>query len=149
MAEPLGLYAFSWSTVQPATYWLSSSCFARGGTKAQFAVFSLAGRFGSAVCVCSPVISQILLLPLLSGARREPATGSGAICGWGILSTYGSDGKESACNAGDLGLSPGSGRYLGGNGNPLQYSSQENPMSRRAWQATVHRVAKSWTWLGD
>jgi len=33
----------------------------------------------------------------------------------------------------------------GGHGNPLQYSCLENPMDRRAWQATVHRVAKSWT----
>ena len=40
----------------------------------------------------------------------------------------GSDGKESACNAGDLGLIPGLGRSPGGgHGNPLQYSSLENP----------------------
>ena len=43
----------------------------------------------------------------------------------------GSDGKESACNAGDLGLIPGYGRSpLGGNGNPLQYSYLENSMDR-------------------
>ena len=48
-------------------------------------------------------------------------------------------GKESACNAGDMGLIPGSGRSPGeGNGNPLQYSCQENPRDRRAWWATVH-----------
>ena len=35
----------------------------------------------------------------------------------------------------------------GGHGNPLQYSCLENPMDRGAWQAVVHRVAKSWTWL--
>ena len=34
-----------------------------------------------------------------------------------------------------------------GNGNLLQYSCLENPMDRGAWQATVHRVAKSWTQL--
>ena len=52
-------------------------------------------------------------------------------------------GKESACNAGDLGSIPGSGRSPGeGNGNPLQYSCLENPMDRGAWQATVHGVAK-------
>ena len=46
----------------------------------------------------------------------------------------GSDGKESACNAGNLGLIPGSGRSLGGgNGNPLQYSCLENSMDREAW----------------
>ena len=43
----------------------------------------------------------------------------------------GSDGKASACNAGNLGLIPGSGRSPGeGNGNPLQYSCLENPMDR-------------------
>ena len=43
----------------------------------------------------------------------------------------GSSGKESACNAGDLGLIPGSGRAPGeGNSNPLQYSCLENPMNR-------------------
>ena len=43
------------------------------------------------------------------------------------------DGKESACNAGDTGSMPRSGRYAGkGNGNPLQYSCLENPITRRA-----------------
>ena len=47
--------------------------------------------------------------------------------------------KESACNAGDLGVIPGLGRSPGwGNGNPLQYSWLENPMDRGAWQATIH-----------
>ena len=51
--------------------------------------------------------------------------------------------KESACNAGDPGSIPGSGRSPGeGNGNPLQYSCLENPMHRGAWQATVHWVAR-------
>ena len=46
----------------------------------------------------------------------------------------GSDGKESACNARDLGSVPGSGRSPGeGNGNPLQYSCLENPMDEGAW----------------
>ena len=52
-------------------------------------------------------------------------------------------GKESACNAGDVGLIPRSGRSPGeGNGNPLQYSSLENSMAY-----AVHGVAKSWTRL--
>ena len=56
----------------------------------------------------------------------------------------GSDDKESACNAGDLGSIPGSRRSSGrGHVNPLQYSNLENPMDRGAWQATVHRVAKN------
>ena len=51
----------------------------------------------------------------------------------------GSDGKESACSAGDLGLIPGSGRApREGNGYPLQYSCLENAMDRGAWWATVH-----------
>ena len=61
-----------------------------------------------------------------------------------------SDGKESACMAGDLRLIPGSGRSLGeGNGNPLQYSCLENPMNGGAWKATVHGLTKSWTQLSD
>ena len=52
-------------------------------------------------------------------------------------------GKESACNAGDQGSIPGSGRSPGEwNGNRLQYSCLENPMDRGAWQATVHGVAR-------
>ena len=51
--------------------------------------------------------------------------------------------KESACNAGDLGMIPGLGRYPGGeNGYPLQYTRLENSMVRGAWEATVHGVAK-------
>ena len=56
----------------------------------------------------------------------------------------------SACNAGDLGSIPGSGRSPGeGNGNPLWYSCLENPMDRGAWWAAVHGVAKSRTQLSD
>ena len=51
----------------------------------------------------------------------------------------GSDGKESACNVGDLGSIPGLGRSPGeGNGNPLHYSCLENSMDRGAWWATAH-----------
>ena len=57
-----------------------------------------------------------------------------------------SDGKQSACNAGDSGSIPGWGRSPGeGNGNPLQYSYLENPMNRGAWRATVHRVTENQT----
>ena len=62
----------------------------------------------------------------------------------------GSDGKESACNAGDLGLIPGSGRSPGeGNGYPLQYSCLENSMDRWAWWNTVYGVTKSQAELKD
>ena len=57
----------------------------------------------------------------------------------------GSDGQESACNAGDLCSIPGSGRFSGvGNGNPFQ-----NSWDRETWQAAVHRIAKSWTQLSN
>ena len=68
---------------------------------------------------------------------------------WDIVShgfPAGSNGKESACNAGDPDLIPELGKSPGEkNGNPLQYSCVKNSMDRGAWQATVHRVAKSWT----
>ena len=63
---------------------------------------------------------------------------------WGFPG--GSDSKDSACNAGDVGSIPGSGRSSGkGNGNPLQDFGLENSKDRRAWQATIHGVAKSQT----
>ena len=62
----------------------------------------------------------------------------------------GSDGKASACNAGDLGLITGMGRSPGeGNGNPLQYSCLKNSMDGGAWQATAHVVAKVQTGLSN
>ena len=65
-----------------------------------------------------------------------------------------SDDKESACNAGDPGLIPESGRSPGaGNGNPIQYSCLENSMDIGAWWATfgaiVHGAAKSQTRLSE
>ena len=62
----------------------------------------------------------------------------------------GLDGKESACNAGDLGLIPRLGRSHGeGNGKPLRYSWLKNSMERGAWQDTVQGVAKNKTRLSD
>ena len=61
-----------------------------------------------------------------------------------VGSPGGSDGKESACNAGDLDAIPRLGRSLGEkNSKPLQYSCLENPMERGAWGATIHGVAES------
>ena len=55
----------------------------------------------------------------------------------------GSHGKDSACNAGDPGSVPRSGRSSGeGNGNPLQYSCLENFIDRESWWAAVHGVAE-------
>ena len=52
-------------------------------------------------------------------------------------------GSDAACNVGDPGSIPRSGRSPGeGNGNPLQYSCLENPMDRGGWWATVRGVAE-------
>ena len=72
---------------------------------------------------------------------REPAIGYTQIYNPAEGFPGDSAGKESTCNAGDLGLIPGLGRSPGeGNGYPLQYSGLENPMDH-----TVHGVANSWT----
>ena len=64
---------------------------------------------------------------------------------WCLGFPGGSDGKESACSAGDPGSIPGSGRAPGeGNGYPLQNAFLENPIDRGAWQARVRKVSKSW-----
>ena len=83
---------------------------------------------------CSKPLDSSLVLLLLCWALSPK---------WGTreknLKNYmgfpgGSEGKASACNAGDLGSIPGLGRYPGeGNGNPLQYSCLENPMDGEAW----------------
>ena len=58
--------------------------------------------------------------------------------------------KKYPFNAGDAGLSPDSGRSPGGgSGTPFQYFCLKNLMDRKAWQATVHGVAKSQTQLSD
>ena len=55
-----------------------------------------------------------------------------------------------AGDTGDVGLIPGSGRSPGGGqSHPLWYPCLENPMDRGAWQAAVHGVAESQTWLSD
>ena len=58
--------------------------------------------------------------------------------------------RNPSANAGDVGFTFELGRSLGeGNGNPLQYSSLENPMDRGAWYAIVHGVPNSWTRLNN
>ena len=65
---------------------------------------------------------------------------------WGFPD--GSDNKESACSAGDLGLIPEWGRFpREGNGNSFRYSCLENSMEKRAWGAIVYEVSKSRTQL--
>ena len=68
------------------------------------------------------------------------------VCTKGFLG--GLDGKESACNAGDPGSVPGSGRSAGGgHGNPPKYSCLESPMDRGVWRATAHGITEHWTRL--
>ena len=75
----------------------------------------------------------------------EGAANGGALeGGWGFPG--GSDGKEYACNAGEPGSIPGSGRSPGeGNGLPLQYSCLKNSVDRGAWQSTVHYTTEGVT----
>ena len=62
----------------------------------------------------------------------------------------GSEGKESACNAGDPGSVPGLGRSPGeGSAHPLQCSCLENSMDRGAWRAVGNGITKSWTRPSD
>ena len=69
---------------------------------------------------------------------------------WGMSFPGGSDGKEFACNAGDLGLIPGMGRSPGeGNANPLQYSCLENLQAQRSLAGYSLRGRKSWTRLSE
>ena len=67
-----------------------------------------------------------------------------------LIATGGSDGKESACNAGDPGSVPGLERFPGkGKGYPLQYPCLENSIERGARQAIAHGITKSWVRLSD
>ena len=75
-----------------------------------------------------------------------PLPVSGCFSFNGSTYNFGStNGKESDSQAGDA-RDSGS---ISGSGNPLQYSCLENTMDRGAWQATIHEVAKSQTWLSD
>ena len=60
-----------------------------------------------------------------------------------MINLHSSVSKESSCNTGDPGSIPGTGRSRGeGNGNPFQYSCLESPMDKRAWEVTVHGIAR-------
>ena len=86
--------------------------------------------------------SELISSKLLVFIKMLPSMRGGLL--WWLRS------EESACNAGDTGSIPGSGRSPGrGGGNPLQYSCLENSMDRGAWWATVHRGPKSQTGLSN
>ena len=85
---------------------------------------------------------EVLQLVIMSQTRKSMSTPR-----QDVFRAYlqGSDGKESACNVGDVGSTPGSERSPGDEiGNPLQYSGLENPRDRVAWWA---RATKSQTRL--
>ena len=92
----------------------------------------------------------LLLLPPIPPSIRVFSNESTLRMRWPKYWSCGPYGKESTCNAGDLGLIPGLGRSPGaGNGYLLQYSCLMNSMDRGAWQATVLGVTKSQTWLSN
>ena len=67
---------------------------------------------------------------------------------WAFLVAQMVDSQESACNAGDLGSIPGSGRSPGeGNGNPLQYSCLENFMDRGSWLQSMGSQSTGHDWV--
>ena len=93
----------------------------------------------------SPWAEEPGVLQSIAHRELDPTDATIHTC-LGLLMSFpgGSDDKESACNAGDLGVTPASGRCPGeGDGNQLQYSCMENSIGSRAWRATVHGVAKS------
>ena len=113
----------------------------------QSETFSTA-RWGNRKATCLRSFSK-------STTERRPQYRS-PVCQWGVslcpatlaLSPDGSDGKESSCNAGDLGSIPGSGGSpVEENSNSLQSFCLENPMGRGAWHATVDGVTKNCTQL--
>ena len=109
-------------------------------------VFAVKCRIFTAPCKTSHCDTQIIQ-PQTEGsvAQRRAYLLLGM---QGLEASRGSDGKESACNAGDPGLIPGLERSPGeGNSNPHQYSCLENPVDRGAGGATVHGISKSPTRL--
>ena len=85
----------------------------------------------------------------LSNSKRAHIWSFSFICLLSMASHVSLVVKNPPANAGDI-RKASSVLGLGeGNGNPVQYSCLGNPMDRGAWQATVHEVAKSWTWLSN
>ena len=99
-------------------------------------IYTLSFGFPSHLGCTSQVTRLIKNSPASAGDTRDAAANAG-------------DTRDAAANAGDTrdaASIPGSRRSPGeGNGNPLQYSCLKNPMDRRAWRATIHRVTKNQT----
>ena len=100
---------------------------------------------------CEISIFKIVAITFLKMNRHSLGNGGGHLLVTSIVVIGlpgGSDGKESACKAGDPGSIPGWERSPGeGNGYPRQYSCLENSMDKESWWAAVHGAAKSWTRL--
>ena len=90
-------------------------------------------------------VTFTFIFPFFAPSSSEVAVGLLVLLYLAVYSLgfpCGSDRNESACNARDPGLIPGSGRSPGeGNGHPHQYSCLENSMDRGAWRVTVHALA--------
>ena len=86
-------------------------------------------------------MAPLVIFCLLKNIKRRDRLPSPVFLGF----PCGSAGKESTCNAGDLGSIPGLGRSSGEGKGPLKYSGLENSMDRGPWRAIVHGVAKSQT----
>ena len=101
------------------------------------------------------VLNWLVSAPLLSLKSQPAVPQNMTIIGNKVFKEVisflgGSDGKESFCNAEGLSSTPGWRRSQGErHGNPLYYSCLERSMNKGAWQATVHGVTKSRTWLSD
>ena len=92
----------------------------------------------------TPVGTWVEKFPWRRDRLPSPGKGIGYPLQYSWASPGGSDGKESACSAGDLGSIPGLGRSPGeGNSYPHQYSCLENPHGQRSLAATVHAVTAS------
>ena len=91
-------------------------------------------------------LPEMQATPVQSLGQEDPLEKGMATHSYILGFPCGSAGKESACNVGDLGSTPGLGRSSGERkGYPLQYACLENPMERGAWQARVYGVTQSRT----
>ena len=155
----MGLWGQSRTISPPQVFKLNPVCqftFAMGMLYNTFTALHSMGQVASGTIILPTAERCQNLLLRWEVAEVEPESTSTSICTVHTFSTSqlgfpgGSDSKESACNAEDPGLIPGSGRCPGeGNGYPLQYSCLENPRDREASQATVHGATRSQTRMSD
>ena len=106
-----------------------------GASLASSLLSALHPRHGSGAHCFSSMVSSVTSVSAQGSICYSPTQAGKLFLGPALTGfPGGSDGKASACNVGDPGSNPGSGRSPGeGNGNPCQYSCLENPMDRGAW----------------